>query len=136
MGSSKALRALSAPTILTLDFCRVLTFFFKSDMETVFRDYENGDYEQCEALVNEAWEFNKNFSPQGLTDIAKLIYTKGSVLGSNYRRVIEIDGDVAGFIFGLNELFDKPKRNFLFGLSVLWKLIRIKPNEPGDKKKL
>jgi len=104
-------------------------------MEALFRDYESRDYEQCEALVNEAWGFDNIFSPQKLADIAKLIYTKGSVLSSNYRRVVEIDGNVAGFIFGLNKLSAKPKRNILFGLSVLWKLLRIKPDKPGDKKK-
>jgi len=104
-------------------------------MEALFRDYENRDYEQCEALVNEAWGFDNIFSPQKFADIAKLIYTKGSVLNSNYRRVVEIDGNVAGFIFGLNKLSAKPKRNILFGLGVLWKLFRIKPDKPGDKKK-
>jgi len=101
-----------------------------------FRDYENRDYHQCEMLVNEAWAFDENFRPQGLADIAKLLYTKGSVLNSNYKKVVEIEGDVAGFIFGFNELSDKQKNTFLFGLKILWKLYRVKPIETGDKKKL
>lgn len=107
------------------------------NMKATFRNYEhNRDYKQCEALVNEAWNFDKNFSPQKLADLAKLLYTKGSVLGSNYRQVVEIDGNVAGFIFGFNEFSVKPKRNFLFGLHILWKLFWVKSNNPGDKKRL
>jgi len=107
-----------------------------SNMEPVFREYEDSDYEQCQALVNNAWEFDKNFKPQELANLAKCIYTKGSVLGSNYRNVVEVDGKVAGFIFGLNEVEAKPKRNILFGLRILWRLLRIKRMEYKDKKKL
>lgn len=105
-------------------------------MEAVFREYRDSDYEQCETLVNKAWEFDKNFKPQELANLAKCIYTKGSVLGSNYWSVVEIDGDVAAFIFGLNEVKAKPNRNILFGLSILWRLLRIKRMEYKDKKKL
>ena len=105
-------------------------------METIFRDYESKDYLQCETLVNDAWEFDKNFKPQGLSDIAKLIYTKGSVINSNFRRVIEIDGRVVGFIFGLNENANKPKSGFLFELKIIWKLLQVKPTRPSSRKEL
>jgi ribosomal protein S18 acetylase RimI-like enzyme len=98
-------------------------------MEGNFREYKINDYILCEELVNQAWRFDKIFSSKALSDIAKLIYTKGSVLGSNYRSVVEVDGKVIGFIFGLNEYAKKPGRNILFGLSVLWKLIRAKSDK-------
>lgn len=107
-----------------------------SNMEAVLREYNDSDYEQCEALVNDAWEFDKNFKPQELADLAKCIYTKGSVIGSNYQSVVEVNGKVVGFIFGLNEAATKPKKNVLFGLGILWKLLRIKGMELKDKKKL
>ena len=84
-------------------------------MEALFRDYKVDDYSQCEALVNQAWGFDKIFSPKALADVAKCIYTKGSVLTSNYRTVVEVDGRVAGFLFGFNEFSAKRRRNILFG---------------------
>ncbi|VAX35289.1 hypothetical protein MNBD_UNCLBAC01-2145 [hydrothermal vent metagenome] len=100
------------------------------------REYENFDYEFCEGLVNDAWKFDENFKPQGLSDIAKRIYTKGSVIGSNFRKVVEVNGKVVGFMFGLNEVSAKPKRGTLFELSILWQLLRIRKMAFTDKKKL
>jgi len=105
-------------------------------MKPVFREYQARDYEQCEALVNEAWAFDQNFRPQELTDLAKCIYTRGSVSGSNYKCVVEVDGFIVGFLFGLNECLSKPKRNILFGLATLWRLLRIKGMERQDKRRL
>ncbi|MEA1988335.1 MAG: GNAT family N-acetyltransferase [Pseudomonadota bacterium] len=104
-------------------------------MQELYREYRDSDYEKCEELVNHAWGFDKIFSPKALSDIAKCIYTRGSVLGSNYRMVVEVDGNVVGFIFGLNEYARKPRKNLLFGLKILWKLIFIKSNKP-DKNDL
>ena len=104
-------------------------------MEEIFREYEDSDYAQCEELVNQAWGFDNIFSPKALSDFAKLIYTKGSVLGSNYKIVAEDNGRVVGFIFGLNEHSSKPGKNILFRLGLLWKLIWIKGNKP-DKNDL
>ena len=105
-------------------------------MKELLREYREEDYEQCESLVNQAWGFDKIFAPKALSDLAKCIYTKGSVLGSNYRKVVEVDGKVVGFIFGLNELSTKPGRNILFRLNILWRLIRITSERPEDKKEL
>ena len=102
-------------------------------MNELLREYKDNDYVQCEELVNKAWGFDKIFSPIALSDVAKCIYTKGSVLGSNYRMVIEVDGKVAGFLFGLNEKSKKPGKNILFGLRMLWRLIWIKSEKPIDK---
>jgi ribosomal protein S18 acetylase RimI-like enzyme len=105
-------------------------------MEVIFRNYKIKDYAQCESLVNEAWGFDKNFKPQGLADIAKEIYTKGSEINSNFRRVVEKDGKVVGFIFGLNKKGKNPKGKLIFGLKTLWKLLQIKPIQPRTRKEL
>jgi ribosomal protein S18 acetylase RimI-like enzyme len=102
-------------------------------MEDVYREYKESDYAQCEELVNQAWGFDEIFSSEALASFAKLIYTKGSVLGSNYKMVVENQGRVVGFIFGLNENVNKPGRNILFALGLLWRLLWIKGNKPEKK---
>lgn len=86
--------------------------------------------------MNDAWGFDNHFKPQELSDVAKRMYTKGSVIGSNFRKVIEIDGKVVGFIFGLNEMSSKPKRGVLFGLDILRRMLCIKEMTFKDKKQL
>jgi len=103
-------------------------------MEEILRQYRDSDYKQCEELVNQAWAFDKIFAPVELSNLAKCMYTRGSVLGSNYRMIIEINGKVAGFIFGLNERSVKPGLNILYRLTMLWKLIRVKIEKPTSKK--
>ncbi len=105
-------------------------------MKSMLREYQCSDYESCESLVNSAWKFNSNFKPQELSNIAKCMYTKGSVIGSNFRRVIEIDGKVVGFIFGLNEMLPKPERGIWFGLNILRRILCVKGMNFRDKKKL
>ena len=105
-------------------------------MNQIYREYRESDYSQCEELVNQAWGFDEMFSPSSMSDLAKCIYTKGSVLGSNYRMVVEVEERIAGFIFDLNEYEKKPRKNYLFGLSILWRLIRIKSEKPEDKNDL
>ena len=105
-------------------------------IEALFRDYKDSDYESCEALVSDAWKFDSNFKPQELSNIAKCMYTKGSVIGSNFRKVVEINGKIAGFIFGLNEMTTKPKKNVWFGLNILRRILCVKGMEFRDKKKL
>jgi len=102
-------------------------------MKEVLRKYRDSDYAQCEFLVNEAWGFDKIFLPEPLSDFAKCIYTKGSVLSSNFRAVIEVDGNVAGFIFGLNEHSKRPGKNLIFALKMLWRILFIKSEKPVDK---
>lgn len=104
-------------------------------MKEIFREYKDDDYHQCLELVNQAWGFDKIFYPLALSNVAKLLYTKGSVLGSNYKMVVEVDKKVVGFIFGLNEYSKKPGRNIIFGLYVLWKMVLIKNGVP-DKSNL
>ena len=107
-----------------------------SSMKPQFRDYKNSDYKSCEDLVNEAWQFDNIFKPQELSDITKCMYTKGSVIGSNFRRVVEINGKVVGFIFGLNELSSKPEKGILFGLSILKRIFCVKGMRIREKIKL
>lgn len=107
-----------------------------SEIRTLLRGYRDSDYESCEALVNDAWKFDGNFKPQELSDVAKCMYTKGSVIGSNFRKVVEINGRVVGFIFGLNEMSSKPKRGVLFGLSMLRRILCINGMSFKDKRQL
>jgi ribosomal protein S18 acetylase RimI-like enzyme len=102
-------------------------------MKEILREYKKEDYQQCESLVNEAWGFDKIFAPKELSDLAKCLYTKGSVLGSTYRMVVEVDGKVAGFIFGLNECLKRPSMNILYRFGMLWRLIRVKSEKPENK---
>ncbi|MGV6818598.1 MAG: hypothetical protein ACWA44_15190 [Thiotrichales bacterium] len=105
-------------------------------MKINFREYKEEDYEQCEELVNQAWAFEEIFAPKAVSDIANRIYTKGSVVGSNYQIVAEINGVVAGFIFGLNENAQKPHGSLVFGLGILWQLIWLKSEKPKEKKRI
>jgi len=107
-----------------------------NEAKVLFRDYRDSDYKNCEALVSDAWKFDDNFKPQELSDIAKCMYTKGSVKGSNFRKVVESQGKVVGFLFGLNEMSIKPKRDVLFGLNILRRILCIKGVKFGEKKKL
>ena len=105
-------------------------------MDKIFRDYHETDYDQCQLLVENAWDFERNFRPRELATLAGLIYTKGSVLGSNYQKIVAIEGKVAGFIFGKNEAIFKPKKHILFGLKVLWRLMRMKNLSTPERKQL
>jgi len=103
-----------------------------------FRDYRKTDYARCESLVSNAWEFDRNFSPRRLAYVAKRLYTMGSVLNSNYFRVVETDGDVAGFLFGLNEKSTLPRKLpvIAFGLGILGRLLLLRGVRFEEKKRL
>jgi ribosomal protein S18 acetylase RimI-like enzyme len=105
-------------------------------MKTVIRNYQKSDYSQCETLVNEAWNFDTIFSPYALANLAKYIYTQGSVVGSNYQKIVEIDGSVAGLLFGYNENGPKTHSSIFYLLAVLWRLLWIKSEKPVGKKEL
>jgi GNAT superfamily N-acetyltransferase len=100
------------------------------------RDYLPSDYSGCEALVEEAWAFSRLFPAPELGRWALRLYTRGPVLGSNYRKVVEIDGEVVGFLFGWNAarkpssgLLERVAANvaFLAGLACLRRTpIRLK----------
>ena len=100
------------------------------------RDYNESDYLKCEILVSNAWEFDKNFKPQGLADIAKYMYTKGSVINANFHKVVDVDGEVVGFLFGLNEKSTLPKKNVVLGLGILMRILFLKGTPFKDKTRL
>ncbi|MCG7922520.1 MAG: GNAT family N-acetyltransferase [Candidatus Thiodiazotropha lotti] len=102
----------------------------------IIRPYKPSDYEFCEALVNQAWGFDEIFEPADLSALAKIIYTKGSLVSSNYRRVVEDDGRLVGFIFGYNEFVGKPKGKLLFTLQILWRILTVRGDRPEDTKSL
>lgn len=100
-------------------------------MEFTIREYTEHDYAKCEELVNQAWQFDTIFQPEALAKIAKKMYTGGSVAESTYRAVAEVDGEVVGFIFGLNE-YTRQRRSWHLGLrlSILWGLLTLKSSTP------
>jgi len=103
--------------------------------EFIYRKYTLSDYQSCENLVNQAWDFDAIFSSKELSSFAKFIYTQGSVVGSNYQYVVEKDKKVVALLFGLNENLKKPKLNILFRLKILWKYQFMK-NQATEKEDL
>jgi len=104
-------------------------------MKALYRDYQKGDYLECEEMVNGAWSFDTIFKPKSLSTLAKLLYTQGSIVNSNYKRVVEVDGKVVGFIFGRNQNAKPAKRDILFHLKIVFELLFVKSISP-DKKTL
>ena len=104
----------------------------------IYRGFRRSDYTRCENLVSNAWQFDRIFQPQGLANVTKRLYTGGSLVNSNYFEVVEIGGEVVGFIFGLNEEAKQPRKlpMILFGLGVLLRLLLVRGVEKGTKKKL
>jgi ribosomal protein S18 acetylase RimI-like enzyme len=94
-------------------------------MNTIIRPYKESDYEFCEALVSQAWGFDAIFQTAELATLAKYLYTKGALISSNYRRVIEHGGRLVGFVFGYNEFSAKPRGKLLFTLRILWRLLML-----------
>lgn len=84
------------------------------DMNITYRSYEKKDYAHCEALVNIAWGFDKLFESENLRTIAKYLYTKGSLVSSNYQYVAVCEGVIVGFIFGFNSSLNKHR------LAAVW----------------
>lgn len=95
-------------------------------MEDIFREYKKSDYVQCEELVSQAWGFDYIFSSESLSTFAKYLYTKGAVMSSNYKMVVENQGQVVGFFYGFNERAKKPAKNLLFRLYLFIRLMSIK----------
>ena len=73
------------------------------------------------------------FQPDECTELAKAIYTGGSEIESTFKSVAVANGEVIGFLFGMNRTLYKPKLHLKFRLRVLWKLYRIKSSTPTKK---
>lgn len=105
-------------------------------MRPIYRPFEARDYQACEAMVNQAWHFDTIFKPQSLSNLAKFMYTRGALVASNDTYVAEVDGQIIGFLFGLNEGISAPKQSMLFGLKFLWKLLVTPAHTPSKKELL
>ena len=106
------------------------------DGNVTYREYRDSDYLKCEALVDNAWEFEKNFHPRELAVLGKYLYTMGSIAASNYRMVAEHNHDVIGFIFGYNEQIPLPKhemQKFSAKLAILRRLLFMKAMKLREK---
>ena len=78
-------------------------------MDINYRRFKKKDYCSCEDLVNDAWGFDKLFKSESLRTIAKYLYTKGSLVSSNYQYVAVHQEVVVGFIFGFNSSLSKDR---------------------------
>jgi ribosomal protein S18 acetylase RimI-like enzyme len=105
-------------------------------MKIEIRDFERQDYEKCESLVNEAWGFDDIFPDTKLASFAKLSYTKGSLVYSNYRKVAVSGGRVIGFIFGFNNERSKPIGRIMFSFIAIWKYLTTKSSGNPGKSEL
>ena len=76
-------------------------------MDMTYREYKKEDYFFCEEMVNVAWGFDRLFESKHLQSVAKYLYTKGSLVSSNYKYVAAHQGKVVGFIFGYNSSLSK-----------------------------
>jgi hypothetical protein len=66
----------------------------------MIRDYQTSDFGDCVNLVNKVWEFDKHFAPPELSQLFQRIYTGSSLSESNFRKVVEENGQIKGFFFG------------------------------------
>jgi ribosomal protein S18 acetylase RimI-like enzyme len=105
-------------------------------MKLEYRNFKRQDYITCESLVNEAWGFDEIFPNTKLASFAKLSYTKGSLVYSNYRKVAVSEGLVVGFIFGFNNKRPKPIGRFIFSIFAIWKFLTTKSSGNPGKSEL
>jgi ribosomal protein S18 acetylase RimI-like enzyme len=102
----------------------------------IFREYRDSDYPACETLVDNAWEFERNFHPKELAILGKYLYTMGSVSNSNYRMVAEHNNEVIGFMFGYNERLPVPNhelQKLSAKLAILKRLLLMKAMKVREK---
>jgi ribosomal protein S18 acetylase RimI-like enzyme len=71
-------------------------------MDINIRNFEQADYERCEELVNEAWQFDKIFADKTLGKTALRLYTKAGLCSGNVNLVALCNGRLVGFLFGFN----------------------------------
>jgi len=102
----------------------------------VIRDYDDRDYPACEDLVGRTWRFAEHFHPSGFCAVAEYWYTRGSVVASNFKRVVESNGQVVGFLFGYNNrrpLDSGPARQLVTGFAILTRLLLVRGMSLGAK---
>jgi len=103
-------------------------------MSIQIRPFEEQDYFECQELVNQAWQFDALFQPAAFSQVAQEIYTRGSLLESNFCRVAVTEQQVIGFLFGFNEKRPVAK-NLWNKLKLMWRLIRVKADTKTGKKR-
>lgn len=101
------------------------------DIET--RKYRESDYNRCTELVCEAWNFDSVFRPAEFTELAKAIYTGGALIESSFKSVALCNGEVVGFIFGINRNTQKARLHLRFRLKIIWQFYRLKNTTPCKK---
>ncbi|MFW5776432.1 MAG: N-acetyltransferase family protein, partial [Spirochaetota bacterium] len=77
--------------------------------QLMIRDYRPADFSACRELVNLVWGFHARFRHVGLSRLLLEFYTRGALAASNYAKVIQRDGVVAGFIFARIETLPTPR---------------------------
>ena len=78
----------------------------------MIREYQNSDFDDCVKLVDKVWGFNKHFDSPGLSQLHQKEYTGGSISESNFLRVVEENGQIAGFFFGRIENKKIPRSQY------------------------
>jgi len=78
----------------------------------MIRDFRESDFVDFQKLVNKVWEFDKHFHPPELSRLFQKIYTGGSFSASNFLRVVDVKGQVRGFLFGKIENKKIPKSEY------------------------
>jgi ribosomal protein S18 acetylase RimI-like enzyme len=89
-------------------------------MNIKIRNFERSDYDRCEELVNEAWNFDKIIRDKTLIKTALRLYTKGGLCSGNMNLVAVDQDKVVGFLFGYNQLSKtRPKGKIKLALDAI-----------------
>ena len=100
-------------------------------MDIEIREYRESDYSRCAALVGEAWQFDSVFKPAEFTELAKDLYTGGSLIESSFKSVAVSNGEVVGFLFGIHRVAPGTGLHLLFRLKMVWRFYRIRNASPN-----
>ena len=69
-------------------------------LATMIRDFQESDFDGCAHLVNKVWDFDRHFPPSELSNLFLRIYTGSSLAESNFKKVVDENGKISGFLFG------------------------------------
>lgn len=100
-------------------------------MDIEIRDYSEADYQRCSELVSESWNFDTVFRPAEFTELAKAIYTGGALIESTYKSVAVSNGELVGFIFGMNRADYRARLHLMYRWRILWRFFRLKQSSPN-----
>jgi len=94
----------------------------------MIRDFKESDFDHCQRLVNKVWQFDTHFQPPQLAKFLTRIYAGGSLAESNFRKVVEENDCILGFLFGKIEKLPFLKSEyggFLGQIKILRELLFI-----------